>query len=606
MSPQFPSENTARQVVTSLWGIPRRQPWFPPVRALYLCLVSALYLSLAFAAYWPVLKYPAATLPAGKPTVGVVALFNAWTIWWNADRLANGLAGYWDAPIFWPEKGAFGLSEPQPLTLIVAPVVWLWGPVVAYHIYFLLNVWLNGLFAFLFCRRLKLSAGAAGFCGAYVVALPLIWQQPELLQYTPLWPVIWSWSCSLRLWEQIRAKSLAELGLAVALGFMANLHLGLFSVGLVGAGWLLMGIAKAGRKWRNLAGIYAGLILGILLSLPIFLPVIQAVARHGSSRPLSAVASLSASPMDWVRPGRFSWEGIIPLEPGFTGGFNPGWLRVLFAGVAVGAVVAAGPNTLVADACIFLSLVACLAILGSLGPNFALLGFSPWEYLYKQMPLFSWIRSPYRFAYLAQLAILILSGVGLSIFDQYLNRSAPATEKRINKLSCWLILPVGTILLVEVLPTRPTLVLTPNLTNPPGWVQFLAERSDSSRPIVLLDFPAEHRLVEYQRIVQTMLWQTRFRSPFVNGYSGFFPENWLNLCRTWRARPYSPESLRLLEYWGVELLIRPADFPPSPENGLSPYRLELLYTDKAGYQIYRLTKCPYTTESGTSLLRWGG
>jgi len=598
LSPRFPPANTARQIVTSLWVSFRRQPrvWAFP-------LVSALYLCLAFAAYWPVLKYPAATLPAGKPTLGVVALFNAWTIWWNADRLAHGLAGYWDAPIFWPEKGSFGLSEPQPLTLIVAPVVWLWGPVVAYHTYFLLNVWLNGISAFFFCRRLGLSGEAAGFSGAFVVGLPLIWQQPELVQYVPLWPVIWSWSCAFRLWEQVTPKSITGLSIAVALAFAANLHMGLFSVGLLGGGWLLMGIGRIRSKWKQVAGIYAGLIIGTLLALPIFLPVMRAVARHGTGRSPSAVALLSARPGDWLRTSGYGLEATLVGRSVSEEGFNPGWLRTLFAGVGLGAAVIAGGKTPLANASIFLGLVASLAVLGSLGPNLTLLGFSPWEYLYREIPLFSWIRSPYRLAYLAQLAILILSGVGLSIFDQYLNRSGPATEKRRSKLSRWLILPVGTILLVELLPTRPSLVLAPNLANPPGWVQFLADRSDSSRPIVLLDFPAEHRLVEYRRIVQTMLWQTRFRSPLVNGYSGFFPENWLNLCRTWRAGPYSREALDLLERGGVELLVRPPDFPRPPEDGPTSCRLDLIYTDEAGYQIYRLTKCPHSNETGPSPLQ---
>jgi hypothetical protein len=587
LSPQFPSENTARQVVTSLWGIPRRQPWFPPVRALYLCLVSALYLSLAFAAYWPVLKYPAATLPAGKPTVGVVALFNAWTIWWNADRLANGLAGYWDAPIFWPEKGAFGLSEPQPLTLIVAPVVWLWGPVVAYHIYFLLNVWLNGLFAFLFCRRLKLSAGAAGFCGAYVVALPLIWQQPELLQYTPLWPVIWTWSCAVRLGEQVRAKLVAELGLAVGLTFAANLHVGFFSVMLLGASCPTL-LRKS--SWQNLAAIYAGGVLGVVLSMPIWMPVIRAVSHHGETRPLTTAALLSAEPGDWLCRPEHAVGSRILREVSVDRPLNPGWLRVLLAAIALAAAVTGKLTDRAARGLICLAAMGALAVLGSLGPNFRMFGFSPWETMYSIMPMFAWVRSPYRLAYLGQLAILVLSGAGLHVVGQLLGLLCRQRSDKLKTIRWAVPLLLGTVLAVEVWPPRTPLVMAPDWSDPPGWVRFLTNHWHPSRPILILDFPTGDRLIEYDRTVRAMLWQSRFRSPLVNGYSGFFPARWRELAGSWRAKPYGEHALRLLEAWGVELLVRPPNFPPPPKTCTFPYRLEILYKDPSGFEIYSMGK----------------
>src|SRR5690606_18272581 len=78
--------------------------------------------------------------------VVTVPLFNAWTIWWNCDRLAHGFRGYWDAPIFFPEQQTFAFSEPQPATLMVAPVLWGSGsPILAYNAYLWLSLLLNGL-----------------------------------------------------------------------------------------------------------------------------------------------------------------------------------------------------------------------------------------------------------------------------------------------------------------------------------------------------------------------------------------------------------------------------------------------------------------------------
>ena len=55
-------------------------------------------------------------LPLGTEPVATVPRFNLWTLSWTADRLTHGFAGWWDAPIFWPQRGAFAFSEPQPLT----------------------------------------------------------------------------------------------------------------------------------------------------------------------------------------------------------------------------------------------------------------------------------------------------------------------------------------------------------------------------------------------------------------------------------------------------------------------------------------------------------
>ena len=163
-------------------------------------------------------------LPTGTLTFGTVALFNAWTLWWNADRLRHGLAGYWDAPIFWPERGTFALSEPQPLGLLVAPVVWAAGPVVAYHAYLLLLVWLNGVFAWRLIGRITAKSGWAGWAGLLVIWLPLIGLQPELIQYACLWPILWTWEASLRLLKLPRIRFAVELGLAIAFTFLGNIH----------------------------------------------------------------------------------------------------------------------------------------------------------------------------------------------------------------------------------------------------------------------------------------------------------------------------------------------------------------------------------------------
>ena len=52
----------------------------------------------------------------GSETRATLPLFNLWTLSWNGERIPHLWFGYWDTPIFYPHAGAFGLSDPQPLT----------------------------------------------------------------------------------------------------------------------------------------------------------------------------------------------------------------------------------------------------------------------------------------------------------------------------------------------------------------------------------------------------------------------------------------------------------------------------------------------------------
>jgi hypothetical protein len=106
------------------------------------------YSLLAVWATWPLTPRMFHELPVGDIGFTTVPLLNVWTMWWNADRLQHGFRGYWDAPIFYPTPDTFAFSEPQPPTVVMAPVLWMTGSrIFAYNLYLLLSIILNGAFA---------------------------------------------------------------------------------------------------------------------------------------------------------------------------------------------------------------------------------------------------------------------------------------------------------------------------------------------------------------------------------------------------------------------------------------------------------------------------
>ena len=106
-----------------------------------------LYLGFAILFTWPLLLEVGSRLPLGSESSATLPLFNLWTLSWNADRAANLFTGYWDAPIFHPQEGAFGLSDPMPATGLLFALLRLAtsNPFLSYNLCLLAILVLNGV-----------------------------------------------------------------------------------------------------------------------------------------------------------------------------------------------------------------------------------------------------------------------------------------------------------------------------------------------------------------------------------------------------------------------------------------------------------------------------
>src|SRR5260370_39421569 len=134
------------------------------------CLLAAL------AGTWPLAINLTTAIPEGTEHEATVSIFSLWGLWWTANRVAYGFAGYWDAPFFHPAMGVTTYSEPFPLAgLAVAP---LWGlglpPALIYNVALLGLLTLNGVFGYRVARAIGLSPSPALIGGLLIVTLPLV------------------------------------------------------------------------------------------------------------------------------------------------------------------------------------------------------------------------------------------------------------------------------------------------------------------------------------------------------------------------------------------------------------------------------------------------
>ena len=106
-------------------------------RARELLIVAGGFLVLAVAATLALVTHLRRALPSDP----LDTLLNSWILAWDADHLRHGLAGVWDAPIFYPHTNTLAFSENLfGIAILVAPVYWLTGnAVLKYNVAFILS-----------------------------------------------------------------------------------------------------------------------------------------------------------------------------------------------------------------------------------------------------------------------------------------------------------------------------------------------------------------------------------------------------------------------------------------------------------------------------------
>ncbi len=529
---------------------------------------ALLYLLAACAATWPLALHLGTHLPLGTEAPATVALFNLWTLRWNADRLAAGYAGYWHAPIFYPQPGAFALSEPQPATgLVFAALAFFTGnPVAAYNAIVLLALALNGWSAYFLFRTGGAARGPALLGGLLALALPFACYELGVLQLLMFFPIWLALAALLRFAARPGLRPALALGGALALAFLTCEYYGAFAIVVLGvAGAALL----AGRLGRAAVG---DLLLGGALATVLLLPVLPAQARYTSqfARSDATIAQNSARLADYLRLPPGAWgEHTMPWlrSAGGSGlALNPGTVLLALALLGAWAGWRAGRRRWVA-ACLA---GALLAFLISFGLNLVIAGWAPYQAL-RVLPGWTQLRSPFRMAAMLQLLLAALAGGGLGWLWQWRGR-----------LGRGLAVALTFAALAEVLILPAPLYRFPAGQLRQPWIGWLRDRPAGA--VALLPFPASGAATDYERTAVGMLQAFEHGHPLVNGYSGFFPPDYVKLFAAMQHFP-DQASLQLLREHGATYLVAEAGWAAQHEPGYTG--LELLYAD-SDVQVYRL------------------
>lgn len=523
------------------------------------------------------------TLPTGPTNVSTVPLLNTWTIWWNIDRASHGFSGYWNAPIFYPTDGTFAFSEPQPATLIVAPVFWATGSlIIAYKAYLILSLVLNGLVTERLCRLMKIQRLFAFTAGAMMIWLPISLRRMDVVQLVPVWGILWTWIASWRHVQQPGYRSAINAAVACAVSFAMSVHHGLFMIIvlvpclLICAPW-----RRILKSWRaHCVALVASAILVGLLAVPIK----TILHDHDFERSEPTVNKLSARPGHLFRLPPEALVGVPSKDRGLR--LSPGWTKIALAiaGVAFGLCRRRRRSWV-----LFVLLLTLVSAALSLGPNLSIAGWKPWWSIADIVPGLRQARSVLRFAYLTQMAVIMLATVGLSELWLRLNH-----RLRMPRLASVIAAIVAFVAVAELPPPKPVIAGVPNIAKHTGWTSFLKTDANRDQPtgVVCLPFAAGNSVTDFVSTTHWMYLSTGHGLPLFNGYSGFFPTTYFDARKAFKTEGLSDHVLALFDDADVRYivvrrrLLSPAQIAASP---LARYQLTLVFEDSVGIDVYRLS-----------------
>ncbi len=537
-------------------------------------------------------------------------MLNAWTIWWNAESLSHGLSDYWNAPIFAPELGTFAFSEPQPITLLLAPLVWLSGsPIGAYNAYLIASLALNGWFAARLLRRLGCHNWVQLCVGVAVVLHPLALRNVEAVQLLSIWASLWTITALLDLHRDPTWRSAACLGIAFAAQAAACLHHALFlAIILLATGWTVIPRDEYIRTWKALA--VAGIVALCLLS-PVVWPMRTIHSQHPLVRDPEVVASLSATwaswwmlPDSWLARAWLNFRGTESVA-NFPGPLLPGLVSALLATCVVacwlfgsyrsGSRSGSRQDFRLTVAVRLLFAIGLASWLFSFGPNVAWGTWNPWNALSEQFASLARVRSPYRFAYHTQMAILLLAGMGAEFVWRWGASISQSNRKGATLLSGSAIGLVCLSLLalaVEHVPGQCRLVYPPRVEQSGAkWVEFVAMHP-AQGAVLCLPTAAGDSEAAHELSTRWMLYATRHKKPILNGYSGYTPRAWQQLNLELHRQGLTDAVLQTLNQLGCELIVvrrEAGNFQEQLEqlSRLSEPRATKLYQDER-FQVWRL------------------
>jgi hypothetical protein len=518
--------------------------------------IAAGFVLLSLWVTWPLVLHLDEALPGdlGDP------LLNTWILGWDADRLRHGLAGLWNAPIFFPYRNTLAFSEHLlGIGVPVAPIVWLTGrPFVAYNVAFVASFALAAIGMWRLARRLTAREDAAILAGAIFAFAPA-----RLAQIGHLQVLMSGWMplALLGLHRYFETGSRLALAAFTAAFVVQGLSNGYYLYFLAVPALILALHALATRasdRRRIATGLAASALCILVTFAPIALVYFDVRQTYGLERTEDEVSTFGADlgaylhGNEALRPPIRIWRALPHYDKpgGPEGEVFPGIAAIVLALAALWP----RPQT-PASAGELSSVVRLYAVIGaaalvlSMGADPTVWGMrlpigAAYRWLFAYVPGFNGLRVPARFSTVVLLALAVLASVGFA-------RIASGMRPRARLAACAAALAI--ILLEGTGGAMPLAFLAPH--GRPDRAAYAWVRDGGAGAV--LELPAgelDTTFRTYQYEYQTLF----HHRPIVNGASGY--NSALQVFLGSSASPlveaaYFPDGLRALRQAGVGTVV---------------------------------------------------
>lgn len=477
------------------------------------------------------------------------SVLNEWILAWDAHAMTQPDARIWDAPIFYPARGALAFSEAMLGNLwISAPVQWLTGNAVLAANALVFASFLLGMYAtFLLVVRLTGDWQAGLVAGLIFSFNPCRWLEVGHLQ---LLPFFWAPPALLlcqRFLETRRGRYLAGVGALVVAQFYSSMYLGMIlgvTLGVFVGAWL--SVRPRGRPCLR-APIDRRLMLWVAgTALVAGLALAPLAARYGRvtrvwnfSRTESDNVSFSCEPLGLLVPnaafasyGRLSALAAGRVQGACSLGVLP-WALALVGLFYVRRNAGLPPERVRVAKVLAWTALACASLM--LGPYLILFRRKleiplPYLAVYHLLPGAKGMRVPTRFVFPLLLCLAALAGFAV-------------TEARVRlrgrSLAIRLVVPAA---LALALAADYAVADSPGVAPPArdalSPVYDYLARTNPGRPV--LELPAQVRCQFLYLHAQTAHWR-----PLVGGESGSYTPAILEMARR-TAGPPTAAATRFL------------------------------------------------------------
>ena len=460
--------------------------------------------------------------------------FSIWNVAWVARTLVVDPRGLYDANIFYPHRGTLAYSEANlGAGVLAVPFYWASGgnPYLAHNGVVLLAFVLALTGTYSLVRHLTGNRGAAAVAAVAYAFCPYVFSHLPHIQLLMTAGLPYSLLALHRYVERQTVGRVCVLALTLTAQALSCGYYGIFAGLLVGLGIAFYAVSRGlWRRWLYWAGAAAAVALSIAIVLPFFWPYVELQQDSGFSRTLADSRRWSATWRSYAAAAAWAHRWVLPYLGSWGEVLYPGTVATVLGLAGLVGWRRGGGGRPGRDHVFFYGMVALIAFWSSLGPDAGL-----YAWLYRVVPVFSWLRAPSRLGLVVVLALAVLSGFAIA---ELLARTRRAAL-------------VSTLL---VLVTMADLVVAPLVLSEANPVAsaYTSLRKLPYGPVV--EFPFFYLRIDFPRHTEYMLNSTSHWRPLINGYSDFIPPDFRAMVIPLSSFP-NPESFAILKRLRAQYVI---------------------------------------------------